>query len=147
MNGIDSRYFVTYPSRTNTTVALTIILVTIVVVIFIVIIVLLLRRSTTSSICTAAPSPPTTVTSVYVSPTQFNVTWAPVQNAKTYTVYIGTTNGFSPGQAILTKTSTAPPAAITNLTTNTTYYILIVSTNTCGTSVPSEQLTFQFVNP
>jgi len=103
MSDIDSRYFVTYPSRTNTTIALTLIFVTVVVIIFIVVIVLLLRKSTSSSTCTAAPSPPTGVTAVYVSPTQFNVTWAPVQAAISYTIYIGTINGFSPGQAILTK--------------------------------------------
>jgi hypothetical protein len=147
MSDIDSRYFVTYPSRTNTTIALTLIFVTVVVIIFIVVIVLLLRKSTSSSTCTAAPSPPTGVTAVYVSPTQFNVTWAPVQAAISYTIYIGTINGFSPGQAILTKSATVPPAAITNLKTNVTYYILIVSINSCGTSATSEQITFQFVNP
>jgi hypothetical protein len=147
MSEIDSRSFVTYPSRTNTTIALTIVLVTIVIVIFIIGIILLSRMSkvsSTTTVCTTAPDPPIAITASYVSPTQFNVIWAPSQGANSFIIYIGNTNGFSTDQAILTKMANSPPAAITNLPLNKTYYILIVAVNACGNSTVSEQISFTF---
>lgn len=144
-NILYSASFIDVPSRTAIGVALGILLTVIVIVIFIIIFKLLTNTNTTT--CTAPPNSPATINPQTTSPTSFNVTWTPVDGATSYTLYIGTINGFSKNQAIFTRDTTIPTTTINNLALNTTYYIFVTSNNACGSSDQSLQISFYFKYP
>jgi hypothetical protein len=145
-NILYSASFIDVPSRTAIGVSLGILLTVIVIVIF-VIIFKLLFQTTAPPVCTAAPNNPAKVTAQATSATSFNVSWTPVDNVNGYTLYIGTQNGFTPSQAIFTRTTTIPTTTVNNLALNTTYYMFVTANNSCGTSAQSVQLTFLFKFP
>jgi|SRR5579885_1631821 len=146
---VDSTSFVSTPDRTNTTIAWVIVSVTILIVLFIIGINFLINKqiAATTNSCTSPPNPPTNISFTKISANQFNISWTVAPNASSYKIYVGTSNGFQRNQAILVKAIDVPPAAITNLQTNNTYYVFITSLNSCGESVNSEQASFFFTFP
>ena len=144
-NILYSASFIDVPSRTAIGVALGILLTVIVIVIFVIIFKLLTSSNTTT--CTAPPNSPAGLSAQTTSPTSFNVTWTPVDGATSYTLYIGSNTGFTKSQAIFVRDTTIPVTGVNNFALNTTYYIFVTATNSCGTSAQSLQISFLFKYP
>jgi len=73
-----------------------------------------------------------TLASNTISFTSFNTTWTAIQNATDYVVQHATNTGFTTG--VTNVPSTTPGAAISGLSTGTTYYARVKANNSSGQS-------------
>ena len=80
---------------------------------------------------------PTGVTATAASATQVNVAWTAVAGATSYTVQRSTTSG---GPYSTVGSPTTASFSDTGLTTNTTYYYVVIAVNASGSSLPSGQV-------
>ena len=82
---------------------------------------------------------PTGLSATAVSASQINLSWSAVtNNGATYAVYYGTSSGAE--NTVLASGLTATSYQATGLTASTTYYFVVRSTSTGGTSSPSGQV-------
>jgi O-glycosyl hydrolase/aryl-phospho-beta-D-glucosidase BglC (GH1 family) len=91
-----------------------------------------------------APSAPTNLTATAVSSGQINLSWtAPTTGGTvTYSVYRGTTSGFTPGSGnLVTSGLSGTTYSNTGLSASTTYYYVVEAVNSAGTSPASNQAT------
>jgi hypothetical protein len=91
---------------------------------------------------TQSPAGPAAVTGAMAtakSSSQIDLMWAAsTTNGVTYNVYRGTVSGFMPGTANLIKNVSATTYSDTGLTANTTYFYVVASTSTAGTSAGTQ---------
>jgi phosphodiesterase/alkaline phosphatase D-like protein len=100
-------------------------------------------NSNTITVSTTAPVSPTATPATNFSCTSFNANWGAVSGATQYiievstsasfTSYVGTYNNLNVGNVTTLN--------VTGLTSNTTYFYRIKSTNGCSTSLPSNTIT------
>lgn len=135
-------FYETTPPKYGLTVVTAVIfaILTIVVVVTIYLLLRYRRRP-----CNAPPKAPTDVSAGYLSASQFIVQWNPIDNAESYTVYVGQITRFPVSAAVSITTTRNTRATITGLTINRNYYISATATNSCGESPLSPEITFFYV--
>jgi endoglucanase len=94
--------------------------------------------------CSAAPSAPSGLTATVASASQINLAWsavtAPAACTVSYSVYRGTTSGFTPSTSNRVATGlTSASFASTGLSGSTTYYYLVQAVDAAGSSSSSAQ--------
>lgn len=129
----------------------------IVVAIILVTIIFLDRRTNINSTstptkttqCTLPPAMPINLTSSNPESDILTLTWSPLTNVDTYTVYIGTSPGFNINSPLSVKTVTTSSVSFGNLQLGTTYYLKLTAKNPCGISPMSAEIsaTIPFVFP
>jgi hypothetical protein len=81
------------------------------------------------------PAPPTGLSATAFSANQINLSWTASTTAGAqYDIFRSTTSGFTPSSANLVTTVSGTTFADNSLTASTTYYYLVESTNSAGTS-------------
>jgi len=94
--------------------------------------------------CGTAPIPPSNITVQIVTGTRFDVSWTAVQEATSYTVYVGQSPGFTRTQSINVSNSVETTAQIIGLALNESYFIKVTALNACGESENSAEIAFDF---
>lgn len=143
MDELTSRDFYSIPNTNGLTILYTILLIVIIIAIFIIIINISSRISSRGG-CGSPPIPPSNITAQIVSGSRFDVSWKDVQNATSYTIYIGQTPGFDLIQSVNVTNVTENTGNILGLPLNESYYIKVTSTNACGESENSAEIAFDF---
>ena len=90
----------------------------------------------------APPSAPTNLTATAASYNQIDLNWSQPTTTTGFTIYRGTTSGFTPSlsnQVVSIGPGYAPSYMDIPLAPSTTYYYLVKATNTSGASAPSNQ--------
>jgi hypothetical protein len=88
----------------------------------------------TQTVSTSAPSAPTNLLASGASSSTVALSWTASATAGvTYSVYRGTSSGFTPGTPIASKLSTVSYTD-TGLTESTTYYYIVAAVNTVGSA-------------
>ncbi len=94
--------------------------------------------------CSAAPAAPTSVTARAVSSTRIDLAWAavtpPANCSVTYSVYRGTTSGFTPSASNQVATGLTSPAFsnTTGLVASTTYYYVVQAVDAAGATAAAQ---------
>ena len=141
--GLTSRDFYSTPKQTGLTIAWTIFLIVIIVAIFIIIIRLVSNFSGTGE-CATPPISPSNITVQIVTGTRFDVSWSSVQDATSYTIYVGQSPGFTRTQSINVTNAVETTAQIIGLDLNESYFIKVSSVNACGESENFAEIAFDF---
>ena len=142
---LSSHDFVSVEKKTGTAVILSIVFVVIAVIVIWIVFNLVAPSPTDVVECTAAPPAPTGVAASALSANTFRITWNASATTDTYVAYIGITSGFTRAQSIVVVPSTTTAADVTGLTLNDIYYVYVTATNSCGESVDSTEISFDFV--
>ena len=86
------------------------------------------------------PAAPTNLTAAASSSSQINLNWMASAGATAYSVYRGTTSGFTPSSSNQVTSGWSPTSfSDTGLTPATTYYYILKATSSTGVSGPSNQ--------
>ncbi|MBB6143208.1 hypothetical protein HNQ77_001152 [Silvibacterium bohemicum] len=94
--------------------------------------------------CNVAPSAPAGLTAIASSPSVIGLSWTAVTppancSISSYSIYRGTTSGFTPLSSNLITTATGTTYSNTGLTASTTYYYKVEASDTEGPSAASTQ--------
>lgn len=128
------------------------IIILLIVMIIVILMVYLSRQTkitpTSTSVaasCTVAPPVPTGLAVTNPQGDLMVLSWNTMAGATEYTAYIGNTPGFTTGQALNSVTTRFTSASFANLTLGVTYYFMVDSSNTCGISALSPQISYNLV--
>lgn len=106
-------------------------------------------KPTTITQCTLPPSTPINLAGSNPQSDIITLSWSPLSNVDTYTVYLGVTAGFNTASATSTRVVTTNSASFGNLQVGSTYYFKLFATNPCGNSPMSAEVsvTIPFIFP
>lgn len=138
---LTSKNFYTADNRSP---GLWILIIMVIVVVIITIYIILKLASNYNKPCSAPPSIPVNVRAGYINDSTFSVFWNYSSDADKYTVYVGQTPDFQTTQSVKIVTTTKSRVEITQLPFNSTYYIRVSGSNSCGESSTSATITFVF---